>query len=328
MGSGNCAENPIPHYQLIDMFRFLLVSLSIEAILQESTIYRRRERLRKMTDGLGLGDVYGATIERIKAQGGGKSRLGMEALMWISHAERPLSADELCHALAIELGSTEFNAGNIPSMTTLVSCCQGFITADKEASTVPLIHFTLQEYISAHPNIFSRPHSAMAKICLTYLNSEQVKDLSVNLAPEIQDKPFLQYCSVYWGVHAKKQLSGSAMSLALQLFKEYDDHISWKLLLEKARYQDPCDLDEGPPFSGFHCAAFFGIIEIVAALIEVGCDDLDGEDFWGRTPLVWAAEEGHDEVGCSIRKRLTPTGQMISVKRRSQLPPSQGTGGW
>jgi len=65
-----------------------------------------------MTNGLGLGDAYGATIERIKAQGGGKSRLGMEALMWISHAERPLKANELCHALAVEPGSARFNSGN------------------------------------------------------------------------------------------------------------------------------------------------------------------------------------------------------------------------
>ena len=38
-------------------------------------------------------------IERIKAQGGDKSSLGMAALMWISHAERPLRADELCDPL-------------------------------------------------------------------------------------------------------------------------------------------------------------------------------------------------------------------------------------
>ena len=37
-----------------------------------------------MTDGLGLEDVYGATIERIKAQGGDKSRLGIVALTRIS----------------------------------------------------------------------------------------------------------------------------------------------------------------------------------------------------------------------------------------------------
>ena len=46
--------------------------------------------LSRMIDGLGLEDAYGATIERIKAQGGDKSRLGMAALMWICHAERPL----------------------------------------------------------------------------------------------------------------------------------------------------------------------------------------------------------------------------------------------
>ena len=71
--------------------RFLLVSLNIDAILHESTISRRREKLSKVTNGLELGDVYGATIERIKAQGEDKSRLGVAALMWFSHVERPLS---------------------------------------------------------------------------------------------------------------------------------------------------------------------------------------------------------------------------------------------
>jgi len=124
-----------------------------------------------MTDGLRVGDVYTATLERIKAQDGDQPILGMAALMCISHAERPLQADELCHALAVELGSEDFSADNIPSISTLVSCCQGLITVDKEASTARLIHFTLTEYLSAHPDIFTRPHSAMAEICLTYLNS-------------------------------------------------------------------------------------------------------------------------------------------------------------
>ena len=56
--------------------RFLLVSLSVDAILHESTIYGRQKRLNKMTDGSELGDVNGVTIEWIKAQAGDKSRLG------------------------------------------------------------------------------------------------------------------------------------------------------------------------------------------------------------------------------------------------------------
>jgi len=110
-----------------------------------------------MTDGSGLGGDYGATIAWIKTQDEEKSRLGMAALIWISHAQRQLKADELCHALAVELGFTDFNIGNIPWVLTLVSCCQGLIAVDKEASTVRLIHFALQEYLPAHPDICSRP---------------------------------------------------------------------------------------------------------------------------------------------------------------------------
>jgi len=78
-----------------------------------------------MTDGLGLGDAYGATLNRIKGQGEEKSRLGMAALMWISRSERPLSPDKLCHALAVEIGSPNLNTDNVPSIGTLLSCCQG-----------------------------------------------------------------------------------------------------------------------------------------------------------------------------------------------------------
>jgi len=168
--------------------------------------------LSEMTPGLGLGDAYAATIERIKAQSGDRLRLGMGALMWISHARRPLMADELCNALAIELGSTDLNVSNIPSIITLVAYCQGLITVDRGASTVRLIYFTLKEYFSSHLHIFSRPHSAMAEICLTYLNSQQVKAIPVDYyrplgSPSPKDRhPFLEYCSRCWGAHVKKDL--------------------------------------------------------------------------------------------------------------------------
>jgi len=128
----------------------------------------------------------------------------MAALMWISHAERQLRADELCHALAVRLGSIDFNTDNLPSIATLVSCCQGLITVDKAASTVRLVHFTLQEYLSSHLDIFNRPHSAMAEICLTYLNSQQIKALPTALSTDTQSTPLLGYCSVYWGGPCKK----------------------------------------------------------------------------------------------------------------------------
>ena len=137
------------------MSRFLLASLGIDAVLRETTIHRRRQKLGAITNGLGLEDAYGTTLDRIKGQGEEKSRLGVATLMWVSHSERPLKANELCHALAVEIGSPNLNIDNVPSIGTLIACCQGLIVVDKEGSTVRLIHFTLPEYLRAHPELFS-----------------------------------------------------------------------------------------------------------------------------------------------------------------------------
>jgi len=205
VGSVQDLGNPIPHYRLIDIFRFLLASLIIEAILQESTLYRRRERLNKITYGLGLEDVYGVMIEQIKEQDGDKPRLGMGALMWISYAEEDWEAEDLCWAQAVDLGSTDFNESNIPSISTLVNCCQGLSTTEKGESTVRLINFTLKEYLSAHPKIFGKPHLAMAEICLTYLDSRQAKAISPSPFCRFEaGEVFFNYCSRRWGVHANE----------------------------------------------------------------------------------------------------------------------------
>ena len=141
--------------------RFLLVSLNIDAILEEVTIYARRKKLEEMRKGKGLGDAYTATLTRIKSQNGSKSRLGMEALMWISHSARPLKALELCQALGIERGETDQKSWDIPAIETVVRCSLGLITIEASSSTVRLVHFTLQEHLSNASSLFHGPHSMM-----------------------------------------------------------------------------------------------------------------------------------------------------------------------
>jgi len=155
---------------------------------------------------LRLGDAYGTTLSGIRGRDGRKGRLGMVALMWISHSERLLKSDEPRHALAVEMESPSFNTDNIPSIGILLACCQGLVVVDKETSTIRLIHFTLQEHLRAHPELFSTAHSAMAEACLSYLNSQQIKTLSTRPRPDLQSTPFLDYSSVYWGTHAKRDL--------------------------------------------------------------------------------------------------------------------------
>jgi len=142
----------------------------MDAILAETTTYGRRQTLRAVARGLDLKDVNGATIGRIKEQGGKKKGLGMTALMWISHSEQLLQLDELLHTLAVDIGSAETNAEKVPSVETLLSCCLGLMVVGREASTVRLIHFTLREYLHTCPDPFGATHSTMAETFLTYLN--------------------------------------------------------------------------------------------------------------------------------------------------------------
>jgi len=151
--------------------RFLLVSLNIDSILGEVTIYKRRKKLEEMTTGKGLGHAYTATLTRIRSQGGSKTRLGMEALMWISHSKRPLKALELCQALGVDRGDTDQNSGNMPTIETVLSCSMGLVTVEPLSSTVRLVHFTLQHHLSNDASLFHSPHSMMAEVCLTFLTS-------------------------------------------------------------------------------------------------------------------------------------------------------------
>jgi len=209
-----------------------MASLKVETILRE-TIHRRRNRLNAMGDGLGLGDAYETTLGWIRAQGGEKAKLAMTTLMWICHSERPLRVDEPRHALAVEIGSTHFNSDNVPAAETLLACCQGLVKVDREASTARLTHHTLREYLSTHRDLFPRAHLEMAETCLTYLNSGRAKALPAKRQPDLSSMPFLKYCSRYWGTHAKRELSGRMISLAMELLDQYENHVAANSLFEK-----------------------------------------------------------------------------------------------
>jgi len=261
-----------------------------------------------MTNGLGLEDAYGATLERIKAQGGQKSWLGMAALMWVCHSERPLRAEELCQALAVETGSTDHNVDNVSSIRTVLSCCQGLVVVDKEGSAVRLVHFTLQEYHTSHPDLFQSPHAAIAETCLAYLNSHQVIAISAPYSLSSQHTPFLEYSAIYWGVHMQKEPTDREKMLALELFSHYGRHISIKLLLEHTLGYSICSIVNSYKFTGLHCACMFGLVDVARALIEVDGINIDCVDDADATPLMWAVRSGHVEVVSLLlgRKGVNP----------------------
>jgi len=293
------------------------------AILEETTIYDRREQLKRMTSGGGLNDAYDVTLDRIRGPTVGKSKLGIGALMWISRSERPMSADELCHALGVQIGSTDPNPDSIPSIQTVLASCLGLVTVDKEESKVRLVHFTLQEYLNSCSNIFRNLYAVMAEVCLTYLNFECIRKLPLTLDAAPYKYPFLQHASCYWGHYARNQTMEGVISLALQLLDRFDSQISAKLLL--LRYSNEAHkggefLPKGEiprGFTGLHCVAFLGIDEIAVALLDMRDWDVDKADSMCFTPLIWASVNGSEGIikllpenpGANVNTRDTTYGQ-------------------
>ena len=288
-------------YLLAMVLRFLLVSLNIEAILGEVTNGQRRRKLEEMARGNGLSDAYTTTVTRLKGQKGNKSVLGLKVLMWVLHSERPLRAEELCHALGVDIGSVDLDPKNFPALRTLLASCLGLVAVEASSSTVRLVHFTLQEHLLSNPTLFDSPHSIIAEVCLTYLNFRSVWDLPATLDSAPSTMPLLEYASCFWWKHIKTGMGENVKILALRLLYRFDQHISAQLLLlryNKERRSGPYfNSGEGPTgFTGLHVVSFLGIVEIVAGVLEMKEWNVNATDCMGSTALTWAAGKGYEEV--------------------------------
>lgn len=93
-------------------------------------------KFRETLDNLpgGIDGAYDESVGRILAEGDEDRALAMEAIVWITHAFRPLKFKELQEALAISSPSRGFVEEGV-----LDSVCAGLIRVETETGIVRLI---------------------------------------------------------------------------------------------------------------------------------------------------------------------------------------------
>ncbi|KAI5818441.1 hypothetical protein BZA77DRAFT_342841 [Pyronema omphalodes] len=184
---------------------FLLPALQIEAVLDEPTIRKRRKALQNMPRE--LYDVFGLTMDRIRAQKQSTSTLAMNVLQWIFLAARPLSLEELRHALSVEPGDTKLHGDNFVEAQFILDSCLGLVIVDESTSTVRLVHKALQDYFQEmydEGSLFSEGHMEIASICMTYMAFDHFNQEVCTLKGEILDRyPLLGYAAVRWDYHLR-----------------------------------------------------------------------------------------------------------------------------
>ena len=274
-------------------------------VLGMPTISQRYEALQKLPPN--LYESFRAITTRIKEYlSPSQAELGMQVLMWLHFAYRPLGLVELQHALAVKKNHTELDAHNIPSQKALLDYCLGLVVVDDETQTVRFVHYTLEEYFRHNARTeFPDGPSSIAETCLTYLSFDRLRQYCTDLDSLRDEYAFLSYAARYWGMYVKQQSNDYLTNLA-------------KVIVDHESERPPCAIQAlysdlyskfgwggispiAHRFSGAHATAYFGLAEIMAYFCKVG-RHMELDDF-GRTPLSWAAEFGHESIVQMLLKR-------------------------
>ncbi|RYP62481.1 hypothetical protein DL771_009725 [Monosporascus sp. 5C6A] len=291
---------------------FLLAELHMNTLTSLPTKGDIKDALEHFTKGIdGLDETYKRAMERIEDHGRGNRDLAKQILTWIVHARRPLSTLELRHALAVRLHLTDPDKNYLPSVNLLRSLCVGLVTIDEEGGIIRLVHYTTQEYFEkTRQGWFPDAETFITKICVTYISFDVFGSGFCQADDEFEERlrsnPFYSYAARNWGYHARKASTFyqgiigflerrpqvEASSQALIAFKRYSRHLQYSQEFPKQ-------------MTGLHLAAYFGVKKAVEALLHKNVD-ADSKDNYGRTPLLWAAENGHE----AIIKLLLDTGEV------------------
>jgi len=289
--------------------RFLLAQLHIDSLRDKTTPKQIREALEKLPKGSeALVDAYKGAVERIEDQERGLLKLAKQVLSWITCAKRPLTTLEIRHALAVEIGGSKLDEENLPEIEDMVSVCAGLVTVDEESNIIRLVHYTAQEYFErTWTSWFPSAQTDITKTCVTYLSfrSFEAGFCPTNKEFESRDQlnPFYVYAARNWGHHA-----GAASTEVLGLILDFLGNeakvasSSQAMMISSKDYSQAMmisskDYSQKVPrkMTGVHLATHFGLGGVIMTLVEMG-NDPDARDTYGRTPLSYAAENGHDEV--------------------------------
>ena len=237
-------------------------------------------------------------FRRVEEQNGFFRDLAFMALTWLSYAQRPMTALELQHALAVETGKGSLDAENLVDVEKLVLVCGGLVVVTAESNIITFIHITAGEYFREQRETrMATGQVAIASTCLTYLCFDCFADgrcaNDEALQQKLKENPFLDYASHFWGNHTQAAFPGELADRALELLTHDGKISSCSQIMLLPDSHTPHSSETCPEdISGLHLVAYFDIEWLARLLLERGLD-IHARDSWWRDPLAWAVEYNH-----------------------------------
>lgn len=270
-----------------------------------------------------LSRAYGQAMERIQSQKAGFKALAERVLSWIICAKRQLTTIELQNALAIEPDELALDMDNLPEAEDMVLVCAGLVTIDEHTGIIRLVHYTVQEYFERTWNSWF-PGAAVitTKACVTYLSFKAFESgwcpTDEGFEARLQSHPLYDYAARFWGSHGYENSKETEDFIVEFLKKKANVAGANQAMMASPRYRYLNYSQKVPShLSGMHIAAYFGLKELLLALLEGGFDP-NSKDSYGNTPILWAASHGH---GAVVQALLATEGVHPDVKARNDRTP-------
>ncbi|KAK4170833.1 ankyrin repeat-containing domain protein [Triangularia setosa] len=281
---------------------FLLAQLHLDSLKGKRSPKAVRTALETLHKGSQAYDhAYNDAMDRIEGQFTDQKELAKQVLSWITCAKRPLSTMELQDALGVELGETELDPSNIPLVEDIVSVCAGLVTVDEDSKIIRLVHYTTQEYFERRwKRWFPNAQAYIRDICATYMSFNTFKSGPCLTDSEFEDRLQLNklydYATRYWGKHAHD--AGGISQVALEFLKSdtlVEAQVQAMMTIKRPWSAKFYSQEFPKRMQGLLVAAYFGILEAAETLLE-SSNNNNLNDSFGRTPLSWAAGNGHEKV--------------------------------
>ncbi|KAJ6790264.1 hypothetical protein PWT90_06580 [Aphanocladium album] len=279
---------------------FLLAQLHLQSFMAKTTEYDIRSGLRALRTGSNTYDeAYDEAMTRITEQDSAGRVLAEQALAWIVCAKRSLTVSELRHALAVKVDEDNFDKTRQPHIKDVISICAGLVTVDENKGTVRVVHYTTQQYLErTQRKWFPDAENDIATKCITYLSYSGFSSGFCRTDAEFEERLrvncLYDYAAHNWGKHARA--ASTCNGQATIKFLRNTDNVSSasQALIASPGYGLGYSQRVPRQLSGVHLAAMFGLDFVLAALAQE--NNSNSKDTYLRTPLSWAAENGHEAV--------------------------------
>ncbi|UKZ78861.1 hypothetical protein TrVFT333_006607 [Trichoderma virens FT-333] len=279
---------------------FLLAKLDLDSLMDTKLPRDIRAKLKTLPKGSkAYSHAYEGIMKRIEHQGPESVKFAKTILSWISCAKRPLTISELRHALAVEIGESRLNEKDLPQVQDLVSVCAGLVTVDESSGIIRLFHYTAQEYFEqTETQWFPDANDDITKTCITYLSFDVFEagfcPTDAALEERLQSYQLYDYAAQKWGHHARETITLDPLVLDFLQYQAKIEASIQALFVVKESGKPHYSQNVPKGMVGLHLAAYFGIEKAVQVPLDL--HGWDPEDSYNRTPLSWAAENGHEAV--------------------------------